>query len=458
VRTSSSCAATWPANKPPAVSIESSRATSEHHNSCPNAARYSSVGSGPPADRFLTGQRPHALLAALLTAGLVTVCAAAAWPADSPLSATFNRAGLDHGWRSLYIACLIAAFVCYLVGLLLLSRWTLRLRLVAAFAVAIQLIPLGAPLLLSTDAWSYWDYGRIAAIDGGNPYRDPPDSFPADPSYPFAGHAWRDTTSVYGPLFTLASEPIGRAVGASADAAAWTYKALAALAVLVAAALAAFLARRKSFALAFVGWNPLLALNFAGGGHNDSWVAAAVLAALALAASNRRRLAAVAWAVAIFIKWVPLLLLPLHAVENRAGKRRFDATTFAAAALVIVGVATWRYGFSWSNAFRPLAHAAGHGSHFALPHRLAGLGLSPPLALTIVGVAFATTYIWLVRDAWHGHARLGLAAGLMLLAAPYVVSWYTVWAVPLAAAEDDPAAQILALGLCAYLLRQGITH
>ncbi len=187
-------------------------------------------------------------------------------------------------------------------------------------------------------------------------------------------------------------------------------------------------------------------------------MAAAVLAALALAASNRRRLAAIAWAVAIFIKWVPLLLLPLHAVENRAGKRRFDATTFAAAALVIAGIATWRYGFGWSNAFKPLAHAAAHGSHFALPHRLAGLGLEPPLALTIVGVAFAVSYVWLARDAWRGHARLGLTAGLTMLAAPYVVSWYTVWAVPLVAAEDDPAAQILVLGLSAYLLRQGITH
>src|SRR5216683_2025664 len=99
----------------------------------------------PPAGRFLASQSPYALLAALLTAGLVATCVAAAWPATSPLSAPARRAGPDHGWRSLYIACLIAAFVCYLAGLFLLTRWTLRLRLVAVFAVAIQLIPLGAP-------------------------------------------------------------------------------------------------------------------------------------------------------------------------------------------------------------------------------------------------------------------------------------------------------------------------
>lgn len=411
-----------------------------------------------PRTSLGSGHRSYAPVAALLTAALIAVCAVVAWPASSPLAASADQSGLDQRWRTLYVACLIAAFACYLAGLVLLRRRGSRLRLVAALAVAIQLIPLGAPLLISTDAWSYWDYGRIAAVDGGNPYRDPPDSFPADPAYPFVGHAWQDTTSVYGPVFTLASEPIGRAVGASADAAAWAYKALAALAVLAAAALAAHLARRKSFALAFVGWNPLLALNFAGGGHNDSWVAAVVLAALALAASNRRRLASIAWAVAIFVKWFPLLLLPLHALGNRGGKRRFDATTFAAAVLVIAGIATWRYGLSWSSAFAPLRRAAAHGSHFALPHRLTGLGLGPHLALAVVGVAFAAAYVWLARTAWRGHARLGLTAGLILLAAPYVVSWYTVWALPLAAAEEDPAAQVLILGLCAYLLRQGVTH
>lgn len=65
-------------------------------------------------------------------------------------------------------------------------------------------------------------------------------------------------------------------------------------------------------------------------------------------------------------------------------------------------------------------------------------------------------YIWLLRSAAHGRARLGLAAGLILIASPYLVSWYTIWAVPLAAAEEDEAAQLLSLGLCAYLLRQGI--
>src|SRR4029079_9848635 len=102
-------------------------------------------------------------------------------------------------------------------------------------------------------AWAYWDYGRIAAVHGGNPYEETPSDYPDDPAYPYVGEDWRDTSSVYGPAFTLASEPLARAAGPPADAAAWIYKTLAAAAVLAAAWLASRLARRRALALAFVG-------------------------------------------------------------------------------------------------------------------------------------------------------------------------------------------------------------
>jgi hypothetical protein len=44
----------------------------------------------------------------------------------------------------------------------------------------------------------------------------------------------------------------------------------------------------------------------------------------------------------------------------------------------------------------------------------------------------------------------------VLLATPYLAPWYLIWMVPLAAAEDDRAAQALALLLTAYLLRQTV--
>jgi hypothetical protein len=380
-----------------------------------------------------------------------------AWPGDSPLVPRHGGHPTgDRAWAWLFLGLLIAAFAAYVGGLALTRSRPPRVALVAAIACGIQLVPLGAPLLLSTDAWAYWDYGRLAAVHGVNPYRVEPDEFRSDPAFAFIGTSWRDSTTVYGPAFTLASEPIARTVGSSADAAAWVYKWLAAVAVLAAAALAARLSQRPVLALALIGWNPLLAVHFAGGGHNDAWLAFLVVGALAAGASGRRQLAGICWALGVLVKWVPLVLLPLRALEARSRGRRVGHAGFALAVTAVSGVAYARYGTAWLNAFGPLARNANHETRWALPHRLEQLGVPHAVALALFAAAFAVTYAWLAREAWRGKARLGLATCALLLAVPYLVVWYVVWALPLAAAEDDEPAALLSLALCAYLLRQTI--
>jgi hypothetical protein len=384
---------------------------------------------------------------------LVGVCSAAAWPGDSPLvPRNAGRPEGDERWAWIYLISLFAALGVYGAGVLALSRREARLRTVAALAVAIQLTPLAAPLVISTDAWTYWQYGRIAAVQDGNPYRDPPDEFPDDPAFPHIGADWRDTTSVYGPAFTLVSEPLALAAGTSDEAAAWTYKVIAAAAAIGAALLAASLARRRAVACAFAGWNPLLVLHLAGGGHNDGWIAALVLGALALAAAGRHHAAGLAWSFAVLVKWVPLLFLPLWAL---AGRWRWLAG-FAAGAAAVFALASWRYGWHWLSAFGPLAANAAQETSYAIPHRLQELGLPRALALAVCLGGFAIAYVFLARQARVGRARLGLAAGLFLLATPWLAAWYTAWVVPLAAADEDRAARILAFALCVYLAPQAV--
>ena len=77
-------------------------------------------------------------------------------------------------------------------------------------------------------------------------------------------------------------------------------------------------ARRRAFAAALVGWNPVVAVHFAGGGHNDALMMALVAAALALGERKRVQAAGAAWALAVLVKWVPLVVLPLRALEARA--------------------------------------------------------------------------------------------------------------------------------------------
>lgn len=398
--------------------------------------------------------RAGALAAGVGTLALVVAACALAWRHESPLVP--RDGGTGGGTAGLFLALLVAAFVAYVVALAWIRRAGAPYAAVAAVAVAIQLAPLGAPLLLSTDAWTYWSYGWIAARGDGNPYADPPVQVPGNPALPHMGVAWVDTTSVYGPAFTLLSEPVAVAAGSSADAAAWAFKLLAGLSAVAVAVLAGRLSRRRALTVAFVGWNPVLAVHLAGGGHNDALLGALLMAALALSASRRLQAAGAVWALAVLLKWVPLLFLGLRAIEARSTGRRTAHAGFALTFAAVVALGTWRYGLHWTSAAVPLASNAALETSFAIPHRLEQAGIPDALALALAGVAFVAGAAWLVREARRGRARLGLAACLVLGTSPYLAVWYLGWAVPLAGAEDDDAAKLAALVLTGYLLPQAI--
>ena len=218
--------------------------------------------------------------------------------------------------------------------------------------------------------------------------------------------------------------------------------------MLAAVGLAALAAPLPAFAAAFVGWNPLLALDFAGGGHNDVWMAVFVLGGVTLA-GRRPRLAGASWAVAAGLKWVPLLLLPLSFLRARGRDARALASGFLVCAGVIAAGAFLLFGTAWLSALAPFSH---RHAGFALPSRLGGLGL-PGWAASLLALApLALSLPWLIRSARRGRPRLGLTSILLLLASPWVLPWYAVWVVPLAAVEEDRLAWALALALCAYLL------
>ncbi len=342
--------------------------------------------------------------------------------------------GSDTG---VFLALFGTAFAVYLCALVLVRRGA-RFTHVFILACAIQLVPLAGPMFLSSDAWTYWAYSRVH-----DPYRDTPSDDRIAARY--AGTAYLHETSAYGPAFSLVSRPVG--LTASPSVASRLFRTGAALCVLATTWL---VARRRAFAAALVGWNPLVAMQFAGGGHNDALLMALVAAALALGERKRVQAAGAAWALAILIKWVPLLLLPLRALEARATGRRVGHTGFAVALIATLGLATLLWRLDWLHAVTPLAHDARRQTHYALPSRL---GVPAWTLLVPYGIA----YVWLLREAARGRARLGLAFGLLLLALPYLIGWYVIWPLALAAWDDDDAATVLSLGLCAYLLPQRLT-
>ena len=379
---------------------------------------------------------------------------AIAWRDGSPVVPTDGTHATD-GTAWPFLAVLVLAFSTYAAGVALVRRGA-PVRLVLLIAAAIQLVPLAAPLLLSTDAWTYWGYGWIAGEGGGNPYVDPPSAFPQSPAAAFVGEDWRETTTVYGPAFTLLSEPLALAARSSPDAAAWLFKSLAALGVLAATTAVAWGARRPALAVVLVGWNPVLAVHLAGGGHNDALVGGLVALGVALAVRNRAALGGVAWALAIFVKWIPLLFLAVGVLAARARGRPTGLVAAAVACAGLGTIATWAYGLEWLRALEPLAENAARETSYALPSRLEQLGLPDGAALAVALGLFAAGLVWIARDAWRGAARHGRAACLVLATTPYLAVWYLAWAVPLAAIDDDRVARVAALALTAYLLPQTI--
>jgi hypothetical protein len=178
-------------------------------------------------------------------------------------------------------------------------------------------------------------------------------------------------------------------------------------------------------------------------------MAALIATALALGDRGRLRAAGAAWSLAVLVKWVPLLLLPLRGLEARANGRRIDHLGFAVTTLLALALATILWRFHWAGALAPLARDAARETSYALPERTG-------LPWWLFAAGYALVYAWLLRQAARGRARLALALALLLLALPYLIVWYVLWPLTLSAYDEDDAATVLTLALCAYLLPQRI--
>ncbi len=370
-------------------------------------------------------------------------------------------------------------FAAYL-GVLAAAPW-LSPRIVWATICGALLAFAVAPVLLSHDVYSYVAYARLGVVHGLDPYLHAPLAAPADPIYPRV--EWTEATSAYGPLFTLATYPlawlpIGGAVAA--------LKVTAALAVGALALLVARIAAARGIhpvgAAAFVALNPLILVHVVGGAHNDGLAMLLAVAAVAALLAAREALSGAARVAAVAIKastavLAPFVLLaaarpkppwlrdqhrrrgdlpPYKGVNSPPGGAwRLMLGGFAAAGLV--ALAGWvAFGWDWTSAFGLAGENQDRTSYMSIPIAFARLsGLDPgavrAAALVIYALAFAGLLLWTWRGAdWvraAGWASLGL-----LHATSWLLPWYLIWALPLAALSRDRPLQLLTLALTAYQL------
>jgi hypothetical protein len=348
-------------------------------------------------------------------------------------------------WNDIWVASLVASFALYGVGGYLAWSGALRLRVAVIIAVIVQAVPLGAPLLLSKDAYLYWGEERVFAVHHANPYVSTPSQYPSDPSTPWVSESWRSEPTPYGPAWAIAAAPV--AATSSRLGAELAYRAIA-LVALLGCLLVIARRTRSAAAVAFLGWSPLLALHYAGGGHSDALMMLVTIGAIALGTSSLG--GGALWPIASAFKPFPPVLVPLELARRRLAVGSRWWAGLIAGTIGVVAIATGLFGTHWIRQATAGAHQT---SPLGGVHWLTQAGLSHRVAVVIGALVFVAVYAVLLRNAWRtGRGRFSLAATALCLTSSLLRPWYALWPVALAALEEDAWAAVAAFALSAYLL------
>jgi len=170
-------------------------------------------------------------------------------------------------------------------------------------------------------------------------------------------------------------------------------------------------------------WNPLLAIEVAGSGHVDILGALLLTISVAALARKWRVMAALMLGLAVAVKFLPIVLLPLY------WKRvRLRDVMLAAAAVALLCMPFLHHGRipvgslgTYVQTFRF------NGPVFAVLERVASPRLLAGLAV-LVGIA---TSIWLRRESNQRSPDLfAWPMAASLICAPVVFPWYLLWLLP----------------------------
>src|SRR5205823_2968215 len=297
-----------------------------------------------------------------------------------------------------------------------------------------------------------------------NPYTHSPLDIPGDSVFGYAGS--KDAVSVYGPLFTLLTYPLAP-LGLSG--ALWTLKALAAACSLGIVGLvwkgAQLLGREPRVAAAFVGLNPLVLVHVVGGAHNESLVVLlTVLGVVVWVRGRGSEVRGTAFAsVGAGIKASAGLVVPFLIVGSRERWRRsLVAAVLVLAAVAVLGLAV--FGTHALDALSFLNSNQARSSRWSFPYKTAQLlGLVLPggrldyrtAARVLWGVAFGCIFLWLLWRTWRGEDPVraaGWATFAILVASAWLVPWYVLWLLPLAALAGDRRLMAASVAISAWML------
>ena len=307
------------------------------------------------------------------------------------------------------------------------------------------------PPRFATDIWSYTMVGRILSVHHLNPYRTAPVELDHDPMLHFLHHTWSTGTTPYGPLFVVHAAVVALWSGTHPTLYRFSFQLIAAVAVAVALWLL-WRTTHSTAAIALVGLNPVVAGSIVNGGHNDALIALGLLGAVLLLARGKSLAAGWVLCATVLVKiTIGFAALPLLVwTMTRSGRRdvvRFLAPSVCVALPVLLLVPGALHSMTSAN-----SGVVTRLSVWNIPQRVTWFGFAGKPGInfttagTFVAVGLSVVAAFLGRrqpDAGRGAAA---ATAGWLVGAGYVLAWYTVMGLVVAALRPtDRIARWLAV-------------
>jgi Glycosyltransferase family 87 len=385
--------------------------------------------------------------------------------------------------KYLFTGAVVIMYGAYLAAVLYVPR--LRARWVIAAIVTVHAIFLLAPPLALTDVFNYINYGRMEVVHNLNPYTTIPISGPHDdPSYALSN--WHQLLSPYGPLFTIVTfivVPLGVA------ASFWALKGILAIASLATMLLvwksARLLGRDPVAAIVLVGLNPIVLVWGLGGDHNDFLMVFFIVLGFYLmllarrghertvggqpsVTSTARRTswllplsapeigAGAAFVTAAAIKASGAVLIPVVlAGLLRAPRRLIQVVLGMAVACVLLGALSL---IAFGLHIPDLSTQSRLVTNESLPNLIGlalGSGGETESLHLLASAALAGSVLLCCVQAWRRQDSItasGWANVALLVTLSWVLPWYVLWVLPLAALSSSRRLRAAALALGVYLI------
>jgi hypothetical protein len=451
-------------------------------------------------------------LVVLVVCSLLFVLVAADRPS---LFAATSHAGFFPGWMAgplgglwpgltrnatalklMFTGALVTMYVSYLLALAYvpsIADSRLRARWVIAAVVGVHAIFFLAPPMALTDIFNYVNYGRMEVVHHLNPYTTYPILEPhGDPSYALSN--WHQLLSPYGPLFTLltfALVPLGVA------ASFWAIKT-----VLMAASLGTILlvwrcARLLGLdpvrAIVLVGLNPIVLVWGLGGDHNDFLIVFTIVLGFYLLLLGRARDAkeeegekkgsAAPSTASTLSARIGGWLWPLSPIEMGAGAAFVAATALKASGGVLIPIVLASLvraprrltqvvlGMILAGVVVGGASLIAFGLHIpdlstqskvvtsiSVPNLLGlalGAGGETETLHSLLSAVLVLSILACCAVAFRRRESItasGWATVALLVTLGWVLPWYILWLLPLAALSRSRRLRTTALVLGAYLI------